>query len=205
MLHTQTYPNFSALDSRFDTANPLVQNEASTSNKRSRIYTVNAGLEIDILKYFTWRTAGSYTWTNSKSTSFADENSTSYLMDQNTGMNGSIENEESYKWQITNTLNYNQTFAKKHKVNVLLGHEVTYSESEGNKMELTKFPYPNIFGLDKIDNATVKSKSVSHSRNGIVSAFARVNAASRTETSSKVWTFFLYQFFRIESVYSKFG
>ena len=175
LLHTQTYPDFSALDSSFDTANPLVQNEASTSNKRSRIYTVNAGLEIDILKYFTWRTAGSYTWTNSKSTSFADENSTSYLMDQNTGMNGSIENEESYKWQITNTLNYNQTFAKKHKVNVLLGHEVTYSESEGNKMELTKFPYPNIFGLDKIDNATVKSKSVSHSRNGIVSAFARVN------------------------------
>ena len=130
LLHTQTYPDFSALDSSFDTANPLVQNEASTSNKRSRIYTVNAGLEIDILKYFTWRTAGSYTWTNSKSTSFADENSTSYLMDQNTGMNGSIENKESYKWQITNTLNYNQTFAKKHKVNVLLGHEVTYSGSQ---------------------------------------------------------------------------
>lgn len=55
-----------------------------------------------------------------------------------------------------------------------MGHEVTYSESEGNKLSLVKFPYPN-FGLDNIDQATVKDKSVSHSHNGIVSAFARVN------------------------------
>lgn len=175
LLNKQTYPDFSSLDTSFDTANPLVQNEASTSNKRSRLYTVNAGVEFDLFKYFTWRTAGSYTWSHSKSTSFADERSTSYLMDKNVGMNGSIENKESYKWQITNTLNYSQTFAEKHKLNILLGHEVSYSQSEGDKMSLVKFPYPNIFGLNKIDNATVSSKSVSYSRSGIVSAFARVN------------------------------
>ncbi|WP_277231832.1 TonB-dependent receptor [Phocaeicola salanitronis] len=175
LLTTQTYLDYSSLDSSFDTANPLVQNEASTSNKRNKIFSVNAGLEFDFLKYFTWRTAGSYTWTHTKATSFADENSTAYLTDQNTGMNGSIENKESYKWQITNTLNYNQTFNKIHKLNVLLGQETTYSESEGNKFEMVKFPYPNIFGLDKIDNATMKSQSASHSRNGIVSVFARAN------------------------------
>ncbi|WP_071147316.1 SusC/RagA family TonB-linked outer membrane protein [Bacteroides ihuae] len=175
LLHTQTYPDFSSLDSSFDTANPLVQNEASTSNKRSRLYTINAGLEFDFLKHFTWRTAGSYTWSNSKSTSFADENSTSYIMDpSNTGINGSIDNSESYKYQITNTLNYNQTFAKKHKVNVLLGQEVSYTESEKNGIKLVKFPYPN-HGLDDISNATVLEKSSGHSRSGIVSAFARVN------------------------------
>lgn len=175
LLHTQTYPDFSSLDSSFDTANPLVQNEASTSNKRSRLYTINAGLEFDFLKHFTWRTAGSYTWSNSKSTSFADENSTSYIMDpSNTGINGSIGNSESYKYQITNTLNYSQTFAKKHKVNVLLGQEVTYSESESNEIDLKQFPYPN-HGLDDISNATVSSKSSGHDRSGIVSAFARLN------------------------------
>ena len=175
LLNTQTYPDLSALDTSYDTANPLIQNQASTSEKRSRIYTVNAGVEFDLLKYLTWRTAGSYTWTNSKSKSFADENSTSYIMDAaNTGINGSIDNAESFKWQITNTLNYNQTFAQKHKLNVLLGHEVTYSESENNKMSLVKFPFPN-FGLDNISQATLKDKSVGHSRNGIVSAFARLN------------------------------
>lgn len=175
LLYTQTYPDFSGLDAAFDTANPIVQNDASTSNKRSRLYTVNAGLEFDFLKHFTWRTAGSYTWSQSKSTSFADENSTSYIMDpSNTGINGSISNSESYKWQVTNTLNYNQTFAKKHKINVLLGHEVTYSESESDKMTLIKFPYPN-HGLDDISNATVKEQSASHKHSGIVSAFARFN------------------------------
>lgn len=175
LLYTQTYPDFSGLDASFDTANPIVQNDASTSNKRSKLYTVNAGLEFDFLKHFTWRTAGSYTWSHSKSTSFADENSTSYIMDpSNTGINGSISNSESYKWQVTNTLNYSQTFAKKHKVNVLMGHEVTYSESESDKMTLIKFPYPN-HGLDNITDATVKEQSTSHKNSGIVSAFARFN------------------------------
>lgn len=175
LLHTQTYPDFSALDSSYDTANPLVQNEASTSNKRVRLFSVNAGVEFDFLKHFTWRTAGQYSWASTKDTSFADENSTSYLMDPvNTGINGSINNSEWYRYQITNTLNYNQTFAEKHKVNVLLGHEVTYYESEENKLKLKQFPYPN-FGLDDIANATVTEKSSDHKRHGLVSLFARVN------------------------------
>ena len=126
LLNEQTYPDFSSLDSSYDTANPLIQNLASTSKKHSRLFTVNAGLEFDFLKHFTWRTAGSYTWSNAKSTSFADERSTSYIMDPvNTGINGSIGNSESYKWQVTNTLNYQQTFAKKHKITALLGQETT--------------------------------------------------------------------------------
>ena len=126
LLNEQTYPDFSSLDSSYDTANPLIQNLASTSKKHSRLFTVNAGLEFDFLKHFTWRTAGSYTWSNAKSTSFADERSTSYIMDPvNTGINGSIGNSESYKWQVTNTLNYHQTFAKKHKITALLGQETT--------------------------------------------------------------------------------
>ena len=104
LLYTQTYPDYTSMDSAFNTPNPLVQNNASTSNSRSRLFSVNAGIEFDFLKYFTYRVAGSYTWSNSKSTSFADENSTSYIMDpENTGINGSIGNKESYKYQITNT------------------------------------------------------------------------------------------------------
>ena len=175
LINTQTYLDLSSLDSSFDTANPLVQNLASTSKKHSRLFTVNGGLEFDFLKHFTWRTAGSYTWSNSKSTSFSDENSTAYLTDPvNTGINGSIGNSESYLWQITNTLNYNQTFAKVHKVSALLGHEVTYSESESNDITLNQFPIPN-HGLDDISVANVKDKSSGHSHSGMVSMFGRLN------------------------------
>lgn len=122
MLTEQTYVDFRGAESSYTASNPLIQNEASTSNKRSRMFSVNAGLEFDFLKHFTYRIAGSYRWNSSKSTSFSDERSTGYLMDPvNTGMTGSIGNSESYSYQITNTLNYNQTFAKKHKVKSFIG------------------------------------------------------------------------------------
>lgn len=70
MLTEQTYVDFRGAESSYTASNPLIQNEASTSNKRSRMFSVNAGLEFDFLKHFTYRIAGSYRWNSSKSTSF---------------------------------------------------------------------------------------------------------------------------------------
>ncbi|MCX8534050.1 SusC/RagA family TonB-linked outer membrane protein [Chryseobacterium luquanense] len=175
LFNTQTFPDYSSLDSGFDTENPFVETNASTSNNRSRTFLANAGIEFDFLKNFTFRVAGQYNWNNSKSTSFSDENSRAFLTDPvNTGINGSIGNSESYRYQITNTLTYNKTFAEKHKVNVLAGYEIVYSESESNSMRLTKFPFPN-FGLDDIGNAFVQEKSTGRSSNSLLSYFGRVN------------------------------
>ena len=206
MLTEQTYVDFRGAESSYTASNPLIQNEASTSNKRSRMFSVNAGLEFDFLKHFTYRIAGSYRWNSSKSTSFSDERSTGYLMDPvNTGMTGSIGNSESYSYQITNTLNYNQTFAKKHKVNLLLGHEVSYSEDESNSISVKQMPYPN-HGIDDISLGNVEEKKSGHGHSGIVSAFLRANytfderylltATLRADGSSKFakghqWEFFL--------------
>lgn len=175
LLYTQTYPDFSSLDTSYDTANPIVQNNASTSNSRSRLFTVNGGIDIDLFKYFTWRTAGQYSFTNGKSTSFADENSTSYLMDrENTGINGSIGNSESYRYQVTNTLNYSQTFAQKHKVNVMLGHEVTYYNKEENSMKFRQMPFPNA-GLYDVARANIYEQAHKRNSTALVSVFGRAN------------------------------
>ncbi|MDE7078204.1 MAG: SusC/RagA family TonB-linked outer membrane protein, partial [Alistipes sp.] len=175
LLNQQTLLDYRAYDDAFGALNPIVQSLANQSLKRSRLFNVNAGLEFDFLKYFTWRTAGSYSWSSSKNTSFSDKNSTDYLTDpENTGIKGSISNSESYSYQITNTLSYNQTFNEKHKLGILLGQETRYSESEGNSLSLKKFPDPN-FGLDDISNAEVSEKKTSHSRSGMVSLFARAN------------------------------
>ncbi|MES2238618.1 MAG: TonB-dependent receptor [Bacteroidota bacterium] len=195
LLNTQTYGNYSALDSAYDTENPLIENQASQSDKRNRVFLANVGIEFDLFKHFTWRTAGQYSWSNSKSTSFSDENSRGALTNPvNVGISGSIGNSESFGYQIANTLNYNKTFAEKHDLSVLLGQEITYNESESNNISLIKFPLPN-FGLDDISNATVSDKSTGHSHSGISSFFARVNytydqrylltATIRTDGSSK--------------------
>jgi len=177
LYNTQTYGDFSSLDSSFDTENPYIENNASTSNKRSRSFVANAGIEFDFLKNFTLRTSGQYTWNSSKSTAFSDENSRSYLTDPvNTGINGSISNGESYSYQITNTVTYNNTFADKHKVTVLAGTETLYGASESNNISLSKFPPFVNFGLDQIDNATVRDKSADRPAPvTMLSYFGRVN------------------------------
>lgn len=176
LYNTQTFPDFSSLDSGYDTENPYIETNASRSNSRSRTFVANMGLEVDFLKNFTFRTAGQYQWGSSKSTSFSDQNSRAFLTDPvNTGVNGSIGNSESYRYQITNTVNYSNTFGDKHKVNALAGQEVVYSQSESNSMTLIKFPIPN-FGLDQIDNATVRDKSAGRGApNTLLSYFGRVN------------------------------
>jgi hypothetical protein len=44
LFNTQTFPDFSALDSGFDTENPFIETQASTSNKRTRTFVANAGI-----------------------------------------------------------------------------------------------------------------------------------------------------------------
>ena len=196
MLNTQTFGDFSALDSGYDTENPLVENEASKSNKKYRDILLNAGIEFDFLKNFTWRTSGQYTFSSSKGTNFSDANSRAALTDPiNTGINGKIENGEKYSYQITNTLNYAKTFGGKHDVSALVGQEVLYSKSESNSITLIKFPKAN-FGLNNIDNATVSNKEVKMpSPVALASFFARANytydnryliaATIRTDGSSR--------------------
>ncbi len=195
LVNTQTYAIYRGLDNGFDTPNPLVQNEASTSMNRDRRLEIDAGVTIDITKFLKWRTAANYVAKWGKSTSFADENSTSYLIDQaNTGMEGSISNSEGFNWNIANTLTYNQTYKKLHNLTVMLGQEYTYSESESNAINLKQFPYPN-HGLDDISNANVSSKSSGHSHGNMLSFFGRasynfderylVTATLRADGSSK--------------------
>ena len=175
LFNTQTFPDFSGLDSAFDTENPFVETRASISNRRARNFVANAGIEIDFLKNFTFRTAGQYSWGNNKSTSFSDQNSRAFLTDPvNTGINGNIGNSENYRYQITNTVTYSNTFGEKHKVDALIGQEAIYSESEDNTMRLIKFPVVN-FGLDDIGNATVADKSTGRSSTSLTSYFGRAN------------------------------
>ncbi|WP_228446649.1 SusC/RagA family TonB-linked outer membrane protein [Chryseobacterium sp. 3008163] len=176
LFNTQTFGDFSSLDSSFDTENPYIETAASTSNRRVRTFLANVGLEFDLMKGLTFRTAGSYNWTNSKSTSFSDKNSRAFLTDPvNTGINGSIGNSEAYRYQITNTLTYNKTFGEKHRITALIGNEIIYQESESSSMRLIKFPTILNYGLDDITNATVADKDADKSSNSLISYFGRIN------------------------------
>lgn len=205
LVNTQTYPTYNGLSSLYDTANPLIANLASVSEKRARRFEVNAGVTIDFLKDFSWRTAGNYVTKWDKSSAFSDERSVSYLVDPiNTGMAGSLSSGEGYSWRIVNTLNYHHEFNKVHDLTVMLGQEYSYSESESMSLSLRKFPYPN-HGLDDISGAECYEKKTGHSHGNMLSFFGRVSynyderylltATMRADGSSKFakgnkWGFF---------------
>lgn len=160
-----------ALDSQYDVYNPLIINDAVTQKKFTRQYSVNAGLEIDIMKDLTFRTAGSYLWQQVRN-DYWDDGRTKTAQNYG-GPYGSRDNAEKTTWQITNTLTYGHQFGD-HKLNVLLGQETSYAESLNLDNEYHGFDETN-FGLNNVNMGTAYAYSSGKSRNGLVSVFGRAS------------------------------
>lgn len=160
----------SETDGQYDIYNPIITNDAITKNKYSRQIVTNAGLDIDLLKDLTFRTAGSYTWQQIRDDMFDDGRTRTAR--NNLGPWGSRNNDEKYSWQITNTLNYRKSFGK-HNLNAMVGQETYYSESMNLDNTYYRFPENN-FGLNNVGMAeTVFTYGSGKSRYGIVSVFGR--------------------------------
>lgn len=157
-------------DGQYDVYNPIIMNDAVTKNKYSRQIVTNAGVEFDLAKNLTFRSAGSYIWQQIRNDMFDDGRTRTAI--NNGGPWGSRNNDEKYSWQITNTFNYKKSFGK-HNLNALLGQETFYSESMGLDNTYYRFPENN-FGLNNVGMAqTVNIWGSGKSRYGITSVFAR--------------------------------
>lgn len=178
----------------YDANNPIINNNAITNEKFTRMATVNAGLEIDIIKNMTFRTAASYWWKQVRQDYWDDGSTKTANSNQSPYGYGSRDNSETYQWQITNTLNYSFDLYKKHHFTVLLGQETTYNESMKLNNEYRKFSDGN-FGLNDVSMGTPESWTSGKDKFGKVSWFSRlsynfrdrylVNATVRADGSSK--------------------
>lgn len=180
-----------AIDSQYDIDNPLINNSSIDNRSYRRLWTTNVGLEFDFLKYFTWRSAGSYTWRQIRD-DYWDKGLTRAAKN-NGGAYGSRDNSERSTYQITNTLNWAREFGL-HHLNVLIGHEVYHLGNLNLDNEYHNFPEAN-FGLNNVTMATPYSWSSGKSERTLVSFFGRtsynwnerylVTATLRTDGSSK--------------------
>lgn len=161
----------SQIDSQYDVYNPLIINDAVTNKKYTRQFSANAGLEFDIMKDLTFRTAGSYLWQQTRE-DYWDDGRTKTARDKK-GPYGSRDNSEKKSWQITNTLSYGHEFGL-NKLNVLLGQETSYTESNSLDNLYLEFPVDN-FGLNQVGMAKSAIYSSGISKNGLVSMFGRVS------------------------------
>lgn len=177
MLTTDLGDDMLAIDSQYDINNPILENRAVDQTNYSRQFTVNAGLEIDIIKGLTWRTAGSYIWYSIRD-DYWDDGTTRTAQNYKTSTQGDVHpwghryNTEKYSYQITNTLSYNNTFGK-HTIGAMLGQETIYRHSQNENNVYYGFPENN-FGLNDISMGQSYSRSSGYSSNSILSFFGRV-------------------------------
>lgn len=157
----------------YDANNPILNNNAIDNQKYTRMATVNAGLEFDLMKNLTFRTAGSYMWQQIRQDYWDDGSTKTASSNQSPYGYGYRNNSEKYSWQITNTLNYAFDINKDHRFNVLLGQETWYTESIKLDNEYRKFSDGN-FGLNDVSMGTPYDWSSSKSREGLVSFFGRL-------------------------------
>ena len=171
MLNTDISDEMLGIDSQYDIYNPLITNDAVTQKKYTRQSTTNIGIDFDILKNLTFRTAGSYTW-NQIRNDYWDDGRTKTAQN-NKGPWGKRNNSEKYTWQITNTLSWKQDFGL-HSINALIGQETLYSEK--TNLDNTYYEFPeNNFGLNDVSMAgKVYSYDSGKSKYGMVSVFGRV-------------------------------
>lgn len=68
LRNTETSIALKILDPNYNLNNPLVQNLATVSDSHTKRFDVNAGITIDFLKDFSWRTQGNYHTSQGKGT-----------------------------------------------------------------------------------------------------------------------------------------
>ncbi|MBD1434694.1 TonB-dependent receptor [Sphingobacterium sp. DN00404] len=170
LLHTDIGEDMALINSQYDLSNPIIMNDARMRERASRLANVNVGLTAKFLDNFTFRTQGSYQWGQTR-TDFWDDGRTRDARN-NGGPYGSMENAEGFEWQWTNTLSWLKDLDK-HHINLMVGHEVRYEESQGLKHDYFEFP-PSNFGLKDVSLAGRTERGESEARRyGLVSGFFR--------------------------------
>ncbi|MDR1714870.1 MAG: TonB-dependent receptor [Prevotella sp.] len=161
-------------DANYDAQNPILDNRAITNEKYTRLATVNAGLEFDLIKNMTFRTAGSYTWQQIRKDYWDDGSTKQAKANKSPYGYGSRDNSEKYSWQITNTLNYAFNLKEVHRFNVLLGQETYYTENMMLENEYRSFSDGN-FGLNDVSMGIPYTWKSDKEKVGLVSVFGRLS------------------------------
>ena len=161
-------------DNNYDSRNPILDNRAITNEKYTRLVTVNAGLEIDLMKDLTFRTAGSYLWRQIRQDYWDDGTTKQAEANKSPYGYGYRNNSEKFSWQITNTLSYAFNLADAHQFTVLLGQETIYDEDMKLDNEYREFSDGN-FGLNDVSMGTPYTYKSDKNKNGMVSVFGRLS------------------------------
>lgn len=150
--------------------NPLIQAGAVDNTRGQEQWIASASLLFTITKGLTFKTSGTYNANYQRNDVFYGEDSSQARA---SGPYGYSQMGRVLRWSNNNVLDYNRTFAKKHRTTFTLGHEVSFNGTEYLLGESMDFPFGD-FGVDNLGLGANPSRvETSRTENMRLSFFAR--------------------------------
>ncbi len=172
-LRYSMYDPLAMSESNFNSSdnNPILQAESVDDNRKTEQWVANASLNFTLAKHLTFKTSGTYNASYTRRDIFYGENSNQAY--RGGGVYGSSQTTRALRWQNSNVLTYKNTFAKKHNVDIMFGHEVTYNGSEYLLGQSKDFPFPMLKNDNLGLGATPSQVSTYKTDKMVLSFFAR--------------------------------
>ena len=167
------YDPTAAEESNFDSnrINPIIQAESVDSSTKQEQWIGNLAATIKFSKQLTFKSAATYNTLYQRRDNFYHETTSNAY--RAGGPFGESTMSRNQRWQVSNTLTYQNRFKKKHNVNIMLGHESAGTGYESLMGQSRDFPFEN-FGTDNLGLGATPSKvSSSRTESMRLSFFAR--------------------------------
>jgi len=153
--------------------NPIVNAENTEADSVSDRWSAYGSVNARLGKYFKFTTSASYNLQTTRTNRFYKDGTST--ADRGSGPYGNSKFQRYMRWSVTNQLTYAQTFKKKHKVNVVLGHETSYVKNENLYGEAKDFPLDELgtdnLGLGAVPSSVTSGKSDSRRLSFFARAF----------------------------------
>ncbi|HEY9260949.1 TonB-dependent receptor [Chitinophaga sp.] len=157
--------------------NPVTSALSQQRESFNRIFNFNAAVDYTIANHLTYRGLVGMRVSGTKVKSFNDARS--LLAKRSGGAFGSIGQYDENGWNYSNTVTYDNTFKKQHRLSVLVGQEQSSISRENFVAGNSKFPTVNL-GLDDLSQGTTPVVPTSFAEaESMLSFFSRANYTFR--------------------------
>lgn len=141
--------------------NPLVNADHTIKDVSQDRWNAYGSLNIQINRYFSFRTSGNYSLQTGRNNLFYQEGTSN--ADRGGGPYGESKTTRNMRYSVTNQLNYLQVFNNKHRLNVTLGQEYAYEMYQDLYGQSKDFPLDDLgtdnLGLGAMPSAVTSSKT----------------------------------------------
>lgn len=188
------------------TMNPVISNANEQSSRKQIMFNANGKIEWQFAPGWKLNIRGGFDSRTNRSEEF--NNSKTYKgfprVTNTLGVNGSFSESRIVNWLNENTVTWNKTLARKHKISALAGFTIQGTDRSIYGFQAAQVPHEDL-GLSGMDDGIPQSMNTTFSGNRLMSFLGRVNyqydsrylftASVRADGSSKFapghkWGFF---------------